>query len=160
MPDLLISLNGQGGVSGWDVAQPAVGMHVRRALAYERQLVLGWVERSFSAGWAGEVAVALGVQPTTCFLAVGGTNLAGFCCYDATYRGFLGPLGVREVYRGRGIGRALLHAALHAMWHAGYAYAVVGASGATGFYAKVAGAREISGSDAGSYPPRLRDHTG
>ncbi|HSH70373.1 MAG TPA: GNAT family N-acetyltransferase [Deferrisomatales bacterium] len=131
-------------------------MTVRRVLAYERQSVLGWVERDFGAGWAGEVAVALGCQPATCFVAVCGRELAGFCCYDTTYRGFFGPLGVREADRGSGIGRALLGAALHAMWNAGYAYAVVGATGATGFYERVVDAWEIPGSSPGPYPPPLR----
>lgn len=156
MPDLLIPLYGEGGVIAWDAAEPVAGVTVRRALAYERQPVLGWVEHGFGAGWAGEVAVALGFQPATCFLAVCGTELAGFCCYDTTYRGFFGPLGVGKADRGRGIGQALLGAALHAMWHAGYAYAVVGASGATGFYEKVADMHVIPGSSPGPYPPRLR----
>ncbi len=160
MPDLLIPLYGEGGVIAWDTAEPVDGVSVRRALAYERQPVLGWVEQGFGAGWAGEVAVALDVQPSTCFLAVRGPDLAGFSCYDTTYRGFFGPLGVGEADRGRGVGRALLVATLQAMWHTGYAYAVVGDSGATGFYERVVGAWQIPGSSPGPYPPRLRGRVG
>ena len=129
---------------------------MRRALSHERAPVLGWVERGFGNGWAGEVATALGAQPATCFLALQNGELAGFACFDTTYRGFFGPLGVGEAFRGRGIGRSLLLATLDAMRHAGYAYAVVGAAAATGFYENVAGAREIAGSSPGPYPAPLQ----
>jgi GNAT superfamily N-acetyltransferase len=158
--DLLVPLYARWGEGNGPPPEPAPGLTVRRALAYERQPLLEWVTAAFGAGWAGEVAVALGARPATCFVALRGEALAGFCCYDTTYRGFCGPLGVGETDRGRGIGRALLGAALHSMWHAGYAYAVIGASGATGFYEKVAGARVIPGSSPGPYPPRLRGRRG
>jgi len=153
--DLLIALYGRDGLFRWEDAPSPAGVLVRRALAHERVPVQEWVDRSFGTAWAGEVALALGTQPTTCFLAVRGAECVGFCCYDTAYRGFLGPLGVAAGDRRGGIGRALVHATLRALWHAGYAYAVVGASGATAFYRRVAGAWAIPGSEQGPYPPRL-----
>ena len=77
--------------------------------------------------------------------------LAGFACYDATYRNFFGPTGVATDARGRGIGAALLLSCLHAMAGLGYGYAIIGGVGPAAFYEKAVGAVMIEGSKPGIY---------
>lgn len=137
---------------------PAVitGMAIRRAMAPEKETVVAWVRRSFGRGWAGECDIAFSSRPISCFVAASRRGLAGFACYDATYRGFFGPTGVSPTMRRRGIGTALLIASLHAMAAQGYAYAVIGAAGSAAFYAKAVGATSIEGSSPGPYRGLLR----
>ena len=67
-----------------------------------------------------------------------------------------GPVGVREDYRGRGIGKALLLASLHAMAGEKYAYAIIGWVGPIQFYAETVGATVIEGSEPGIFQGILR----
>ncbi|MBI3157660.1 MAG: GNAT family N-acetyltransferase [Burkholderiales bacterium] len=161
-------------------------MTVRKPIGPEHDLTVAWVARSFGPGWASEVRVALDPRPVTLFVAVGsypadpaafaaqagvppdGTTteraaqpsqapaLLGFACYDATARGMVGPIGVADAARGRGVGAALLRACLRDMHAAGYAYAVAGGVGAPGFFRRVAGAVEIPDSSPGPYAGMLR----
>lgn len=149
MTDLLVKLYDlppapEGGVVPSEI-------EVRRARAPEREPVLDFAERTFGAGWRGECAVAFGGHPLTCFLAAEGDEIVGFACYDATFRGFFGPVGVAEPARGKGIGTALTLACLHAMRESGYAYAVIGATKMAGYYRKLVGAEEIPNSWPGAY---------
>jgi len=152
MSDLLVKLYE---LPPW---QPAVarcdaaGIRVHRARAPERNNVIAWVADHFGERWAGEAAMAFGEQPLRCFLALDGNReLLGFVTYDVTVRGFLGPLGVAESCRGKGIGTALLLRGLHAMHEAGYAYGVIGWSSQDGYYEKVVGATVIPDSEPGPY---------
>jgi ribosomal protein S18 acetylase RimI-like enzyme len=129
---------------------------LRKPLGSEHARVLAWVSEAFSPGWASEAGVALGNRPATLFIAQHGEDLQGFCCYDATARGFVGPIGVAESARGRGVGAALLLACLHDMRAMGYGYAVAGHVGAPDFFRKVAGAIEIPDSTPGIYAHLLR----
>ena len=104
---------------------------IRRALATERPAVARWVRWHFGAGWDNQ--------------------LAGFCVYDCTARGMLGPIGIAAPHQRRGIGRALLLAALKDMRANGYAYAVVGWVEGQAFFHRVAGATPIPDSDPGLY---------
>jgi len=124
---------------------------VRRALGPEKQQVVAWVARFFSQGWADEGDLAFTRQPVACFIAHTERSIVGFCAYDATARGLLGPIGVIENMRGRGIGRCLLLTALKDMAAQGYAYAVVGWAGPEAFFARTARAVPIAGSDPGIY---------
>ena len=124
---------------------------VRRALPSERTAVAAWVHRTFGAGWAAECEITFGRLPVSCFIAQEAAALAGFCVYDATARGMLGPIGVALPYRRRGLGRALLLAALDAMHAVGYAYAVVGWVRSEKFFRRTVGAIPIPGSDPGLY---------
>jgi predicted N-acetyltransferase YhbS len=99
--------------------------------------------------------VAFANRPIACHIAIEQGEMLGFACYDATCRGFFGPLGVADAARRRGIGRALLVSTLHAMSAAGYAYAIVGGAGDVDFYAQTVGAIEIPGSTPGIYRDRL-----
>ena len=72
-------------------------------------------------------------------------RVAGFAFYDGAYLGTLGPMGVDQHWRERGLGAALLLRCLAAMRAHGYAYAVIRRVGPEDFYRKVCGATIISG---------------
>jgi len=123
------------------------GVRVVRALPPDRQKILDFVARNFPH-WVDECAMALNFQPNACFIAVREGRLAGFACYDATAKGFFGPIGVEEGERGSGVGKALLLHCLHAMAWDGYGYAAIGwCGGAKEFYAKCVGAVPIPNSE-------------
>jgi GNAT superfamily N-acetyltransferase len=134
----------------------------RKPIGPEHQLVLAWITEHFSSAWASEAGVALANRPVSLFVATRGdpSHPIGFCCYDATARGFVGPIGVAESMRGTGVGAALLRACLDDMRAAGYGYAVVGAVGAPGFFQRVAGATEITDSSPGIYRGMLKSSGG
>jgi predicted N-acetyltransferase YhbS len=152
--DLLIKL--------YDLPEPSdrpalpEGITLRRALAPEVTIVTEWVRTHFGQPWADEVGIAFGRQPSALWVAVAKAKPVGFCAYDAVARGLLGPIGVHEAWRGRGLGRRLLEAALRDMRSQGYAYAVVGWAGAPEFFGKVAGAEPIAGSRPGLYAGMLQ----
>ena len=129
---------------------------MRTARAYEKSLVIDWVNQLFGSGWASECDVAFSHQPITCFLATQNGTIIGFACYESTWKNFFGPLGVAEQARRHGIGTTLLLACLHAMAAQGYAYAIIGATGDPAFYVKTVGAMPIEGSEPGMYRDRLR----
>lgn len=140
------------------------GIVVRAPLAPEHDLVVAWVRQHFTPGWASEVRAAIAHRPCGVVIAVpstaldkgSGQHVLGFCCHDAFARGFVGPIGVADAARGRGVGAALLRASLERMRLEGYAYAVAGAVGAPRFFARVAGATPIAGSWPGAYRGLLR----
>jgi hypothetical protein len=151
MPDMLVKLYC---LSKWDTLREqlsAQGVDIRRAIAPEKHHVIKWVREHFGEGWASETEVAFTNHPVSCYIAVCGKNILGFACYDATCKNFFGPTGVAESERGRGIGKALLFACLDAMAAEGFGYAIIGAAGPTGFYAKAVGATPIEGSEPGIY---------
>lgn len=131
------------------------GVTIRRALAPERDIVIAWTGRHFSAHWASEVAVGFAHQPIDVFIAHNESGLLGFACGDVTARGFFGPTGVDEAARGQGIGEALLFAVLDDLKTKGFAYAVIGGAGPVGFYKSKLDAMEIPGSEPGWYAGML-----
>ena len=137
-------------------ALKARGIEVRRALAPERHVVVGWVREQFGEAWASECEVSFGRLPISCFRAQRGQEVLGFACYDATAKAFFGPTGVLEAEREQGIGTALLLMTLDAMAAEGYAYAIIGGVGPADFYAKAVGAVPIAGSTPGIYAHFLR----
>lgn len=134
----------------------AAGAEIRRALAPEKQDVLGWVGQHFSKRWVSEVDVSFARLPISCFLAVENNVLLGFGVYDTTARGFFGPTGVDEARRGAGLGKSLLLACLHDMRSVGYGYATIGGVGPADFYAKACGAVIIPDSTPGVYKDMIR----
>lgn len=131
------------------------GVTVRRALESEKHQVVTWVSRVFSQGWAEEALVAFDRRPVACWIALGNQSLAGFCVYDATARGMLGPIGVAEHCRHRGVGRHLVVKSLQDMADQGYAYAVVGWAGPDAFFTHTVGAMPIPDSRPGIYRDRM-----
>ena len=79
----------------------------------------------------------------------------GFACYEATCRGYFGPGGVLEAYRGQSLGTRLLFECLRSMKEMGYAYAIIGGVGPKEFYVKTVGAIEIPDSTPGIYTAPL-----
>lgn len=132
------------------------GAAPRKPLGAEHGPLIHWVKTHFSPSWASEAAAALSNRPITLFIAQQGNDIQGFCCYDATARGFVGPIGVADSARSQGIGAALLLACLHDMRTMGYGYAIAGHVGAPEFFRRVAGAIEIPDSTPGLYAQLLR----
>lgn len=145
-------------------------VYIRRARPDEKYKVGEWVEKYSQSGWGDGVQTACEVRPPTCFLAVEhvpmsrppehgydlpSERLVGFACYDVNMRGIFGPVGVREEYRHRGIGAALVVAALQDMADSGYAYAVIQWAGDPEWYTRVTGAVVIPNSEPGSTRNRL-----
>ncbi|CAN5288972.1 N-acetyltransferase [soil metagenome] len=157
MADLLVAL--------YSLADPrpaveraaAGGVAVRRAHPAERSLVTDWVGTTFSRGWADECAVAFARTPAACFLAERSGALCGFACHGVVCPDFFGPFGVAEAERGRGIGEALLRITLDSLRAAGFAYGIIGWSGATAYFEKTVGARPIEGSEPGPYRGLLQN---
>lgn len=135
--DMLVNLNRLPSI-------PTVqGVRIVRALPPDHTRILAFVKEHFGDGWVNECRQALSHQPNNCFVAVRDGQVVGFACYDATSKGFFGPIGVDPSERGHGVGRALLLDCLHAMHWDGYGYAVIGwCDGAADFYRTV-GAVEI-----------------
>jgi GNAT superfamily N-acetyltransferase len=151
MPDLLVKLYS---LPSLTTAPP--GVAVRRGFAAEKRLVSNWVASQFDLNWASECDAAFARLPVACFVAMRDRDLLGFACYDATARGFFGPMGVVESERNHGIGSALLSATLHDMTAQGHAYAIIGAAGSVEFYRKHAGAIEIPDSSPGFYRGKIK----
>lgn len=137
--------------------QPA-SIVVRRPMAYEKEKVLGFVDKTFGAaapGWRSECEVAFSHSPIGCYIGVEQDKVIAFACYNVTGKGMFGPIGVAESSRTRGIGKAALVCCLAAMRAEGYVYAVVGHVGEAAFFERSVGAIAIPGSTPGCYPPRL-----
>ncbi|MEG1741114.1 MAG: GNAT family N-acetyltransferase, partial [Akkermansia sp.] len=151
MIDMLVRLYDLPDVSGVCRDLEGRGVLIRKPGAYERHLVLNWVEETFSPKWVSETKAAFARQPITCFIATLNHQVIGFACYDVTSRGFLGPMGVDPKLRMGGVGKALLVSALNSLHELGYAYGIVGGVGPEDFYKKCVGAMPIEGSSPGIY---------
>lgn len=126
----------------------AEGVKIKRVFPTDKNRVIAFIREHFSEGWSGEAENAILQPPGKCFIAVEDGRVIGFACYDASAKGFFGPIGVAEEARGKGIGQALLVRTLEAMREYGYGYAVIGWVGsAAGFYRKVVGAEYIPGGE-------------
>jgi predicted N-acetyltransferase YhbS len=155
MPDLLVRL--------YTLPEPTKklkkGCQIRRAAAYDKAAILQWIGKNFSPQWASEADVAFSRQPISCLIALQENKVVGFACYETTYRGFFGPMGVVAAHRRQGIGTGLLLSCLGAMKEIGYAYAMIGgvAKKDFDFYRKAIGATEIPDSTPGMYTAPLAD---
>ena len=153
MSDLLIRLYDR----PWSLAVERDVMHghliVRKPIGPEVTRIVSWVETHFNGKWASETSVALSSHPMGCYIALIENELVGFCCFNATALGYIGPIGVDERHRSLGIGRTLLNATCYEMKTAGYGYAVVGwvEHAVIPFYQRVTSAVEIPDSEPGLY---------
>ncbi len=120
------------------------GVSIKEAYPGDAELSMDFVRAQFSSTWWYEAQYALMQDPVKCFIAVTDEKVVGFACYDASSKGFFGPIGVDESLRGQGIGEALLLRTLHAMHAFGYGYAIIGWVGsAAPFYNRIVGAEWI-----------------
>jgi len=131
-------------------------IQIKRALSPEKHIVADWVESNFSKGWRSECDAAFSNNPISCFVAFKEGKIIGFACYDATAKGFLGPLGVSAEFRKSGIGKALLLETLWAMRHAGYGYGIIGWVSSEKFFSKNVNAVLIEDSEPGIYKNLLK----
>mgnify|MGYP001017612548 CR=1 FL=1 len=99
---------------------------ILRVLSPNADAVIRYIESTFTSGWASEAKAALYKNHPTCFIAVKGKEIVGFACYDATAKGYFGPTGVSEAYRGQNIGQRLLYESLKGLKQDGYGYAIIG----------------------------------
>lgn len=134
----------------------AQGFVIKEAIAPEKHIVVDWVGEKFGKVWASECEVAFSRLPISCFVAIHEGHPVEFCCYDATYKGFAGPLGVHESFRRKKLGTALMLSCLYAMKHHGYAYAIMGAGVLHDFFLPQFNATMIGNSYPGIYKDMLR----
>lgn len=133
------------------------GIFIKRALSPDKHLVLDFIRENFGEGWASECDAAFANLPVSCFIAVKDKEVVGFACYEATCKGFFGPIGVHDSMRGYSVGKTLLIECLQAMYNEGYGYGIIGGgSGVADFYRKSVGATIIEGSDPGIYSRMIR----
>jgi mycothiol synthase len=104
--------------------------------AAARDEVAAWMDANY-ANWTAEVLRALEHQ--TLLIARDRSGILGFCAYDVTRRGLVGPVGARLDLIGKGIGRPLLIGALHRMKAAGLDRVEVSWVGPIVPYARVGG---------------------
>jgi GNAT superfamily N-acetyltransferase len=124
------------------------GVVLRRAESRDAVVYEQLVDNEFAASWHGAMDAALTKPDPTALVAIAADNLIGFALWDLAYRGYFGPTGVAAVWRGRGVGAALLLRTLEIMRDDGYAYAVIGKVGPAEFYEHVCGAELIGGEAA------------
>lgn len=158
MPDMLVRL--------YDLPESTADLKtlqneeiaIKRAMACDKGKVLDFVRRSFGEAWADECDVCFANKPVSCFIAVKDySEVIGFACYEATYKDYFGPTGIREDYRGKGLGSILLLRALGGLRDMGYAYGVIGgAVDAIEFYKNVVGATVIPKSVPSIYCDRIK----
>ena len=118
---------------------------VQRATKGRRPAVAAFIEEHFSERWSLGTA-AFSRRPVSLFVALSGDEIVGFAAYDCSYRGYFGPMGVREDLRGVGLGSALLLRTLQDMADRAHKWAVIGEVDPVAFYEKVCGAVVIHAS--------------
>jgi GNAT superfamily N-acetyltransferase len=136
-------------------------IEIRKSEPSEKFIISEWIKRYFTKTWAEGCKLAFNRKPVSCYIAITKIKsidftketfklmpetIVGFACYDVASKGMFGPIGVREDYRGKGIGKTLLITSLLAMMKEGYAYAIIGEAGSIEYYYKIVGATIIEGS--------------
>ena len=132
------------------------GIEIRNAIAPEKHIVVKWVKEKFGDFWSSETEVAFANHPVSCIIATKGNEMLGFACYEATCKDYFGPTGVDDIYRGKGVGKALLLRSLIELKMLGYAYAIIGGAGPLNFYERSCGATVIENSIPGIYKGMLK----
>ena len=101
---------------------------IKKVLAPDRRKVIKFVKQNFNENFVDECIASLSNNPITCYIAVKDFNIVGFISYEATAKNFVGPMGIMESERNKGIGKALMLKCLLSMKEMGYAYAIIGSS--------------------------------
>lgn len=127
------------------------GIKLIRPISPDKKLVCDYVKKTFSEYSVGEVEACFAQSPISMFIAVKDDEIVGFSCYDATAKGFFGPMAVSESMQGKDVGKALLVRGLEAMLEAGYIYAVIGGVGPVNFYNRCCGATLIENNKKSLY---------
>ena len=109
---------------------------VKRLLTPNSDQLVEFINANFHKGWASEVKAAIYKPNPTCFIAVFKKEIIGFACYDATAKGYFGPTGVNDKYRGLNVGQNLLFKTLLSMKEDGYGYAIIGGGRIKDYYGK------------------------
>ncbi len=151
MFDMLVRLYDLPDVTEQETKLKQQGIIVRRAGTYEMHLVASWVGKVFSPKWVSEMQIAFARMPVSCMIATKDHCVVGFACYDVTFRGAFGPMGVDPSVRGCGVGKVLLVRSLKSLHELGFAYGIIGGVGPAEFYAHTVGAVPIEGSSPGTY---------
>jgi len=157
MSDLLVKLYSLPESGEAIAALREKGVEIKRAIGPEKTAVTGWVQENFSNAWASEADVAFSHNPPGIFIAVKKGAVLGFACYDATTKGFFGPIGVAEKERTGGLGTGLALRTLEAMREAGYGYAIIGWAGPVDFFKHTVGAVVIEDSSPGIYKNMVKE---
>ena len=145
---MLVNLYNQKFVSRAEALEE-VGIVIKRATVVDKAEILQFVEKHFeSKAWLPETEYALFQNPSQCIIAVKDKELIGFACYNVAAKGFFGPTGVRDDFRGFGVGKELLIQSMLTLKSQGYGYGIIGWSGADSFYEKAVGAIKIPNSEA------------
>lgn len=153
MTDMLVNLYNHPMESNATRLQ-AEGIAIKQSMALDKDAICDFVSLNFkdiNPIWACECEIAILRQPSSCFVAVHNKEVVGFCCYDSTAKGMLGPLGVRLDFRKRGIATELMFQSFEAMKGFGYAYAVIGWVSSEDFYRQKCAAIPIPNSFPGVY---------
>ena len=160
MADMLVKLYNLPSQEAWINQVNRQGITIRKPIGPEKYAVIAWVQEHFGLGWAAESECAYFRDPRSIYIAVRKSSdnqpiILGFACYDATTKGFFGPIGVHNQERANGVGAALLMACMNDMKREGYGYCVIGDAGPTDFFRKICGATEIEDSNPGIYADML-----
>ncbi|HEY3297657.1 MAG TPA: GNAT family N-acetyltransferase [Armatimonadota bacterium] len=109
---------------------------IRSSRPWEREALCTFISERFGQGWVDETSVGLTRQPVSVIVALKDNKIIGFAAYEVSARGFFGPTGVDEAFRGLGVGKALFYEAMTGLKSLGYVYGIIGASGPVNFYLK------------------------
>lgn len=128
----------------YELSEP---IKIKRAFVGDKAKILQFIKENFeNTSWIYEAEYAMMQDVSKCFIAVQNGKILGFACYDASAKGFFGPIGVAPEARNKNVGKALLIRTLEAMREYGYGYAIIGwVSDAEHFYRKTVGAEWIKG---------------
>jgi len=136
--DLIVNLYEKNFLKDTNVKLKNSEIVIKRILSPNSDDLINFVSLNFNLNWASEIKSSLYKDNPSCFIAVHQNNIVGFACFDATAKGYFGPTGVNEKYRGQNIGQVLLLTTLNAMKESGYGYAIIGSVGSNviPFYSK------------------------
>ena len=121
MADMLVKLFNLESTTSLEEKLLKDGIRIKRCLSPDRTLVMEFAKTLGDMNWYNEVNAAFSNNPVTCYVATFNKKIIGFAAFEATAKNFFGPMGVKEEYRNKGIGKALLLKALHSMEEMGYA---------------------------------------